>query len=120
MLSYEEALAKILATVTPLTPVGMSLDEAGGLYTTNLNTAQQTDTYVLKGEGAEEWEPRFTYHGFRYVIIEGLPAPPTGATTATCSIWCRTTPTRWRRWAPRARTPTPPGACSSTSSSRRR
>lgn len=28
-------------------------------------------TYVLKGEGTETWEPRFTYYGFRYLQIEG-------------------------------------------------
>ena len=27
----------------------------------------QTDTYFLKGKGTETWEPRFTWHGFRYV-----------------------------------------------------
>ncbi len=31
----------------------------------------QTDTYVLKGGGVEEWEPRFTYHGFQYVEVTG-------------------------------------------------
>ena len=32
-------------------------------------------SYTLKGEGVEEWEPRFTYYGFRYAMIEGaLPA----------------------------------------------
>ncbi|OGV57022.1 MAG: hypothetical protein A2017_17210 [Lentisphaerae bacterium GWF2_44_16] len=29
----------------------------------------QTDRYTLKGSGTEIWEPRFTYHGFRYVKI---------------------------------------------------
>lgn len=28
-------------------------------------------TYVLKGTGIEEWQPRFTYYGFRYVQVEG-------------------------------------------------
>jgi len=37
----------------------------------------QTDTYILKGEGVEVWEPRFTYHGFRYVEITGWPGQPT-------------------------------------------
>ncbi|MBS7564888.1 family 78 glycoside hydrolase catalytic domain [Mucilaginibacter sp. Bleaf8] len=27
--------------------------------------------YVLKGGGAETWQPRFTYYGFRYVQLEG-------------------------------------------------
>lgn len=30
----------------------------------------QTDHYILKGNGPEQWEPRFTYHGFQYVQIE--------------------------------------------------
>ena len=34
------------------------------------------DTYILKGEGEESWEPRFTYHGFRYVQVEGYPGRP--------------------------------------------
>lgn len=34
--------------------------------------AFQTDTYILKGQGNEEWEPRFVYHGFQYVEISGL------------------------------------------------
>ena len=36
----------------------------------------QQDRYVLKGDGLEEWEPRFTYHGFRYVEVEGWPGTP--------------------------------------------
>jgi len=36
--------------------------------------AEATDTYILKGdENGETYEPRFTYHGFRYVEITGLP-----------------------------------------------
>jgi alpha-L-rhamnosidase len=32
-----------------------------------------TDKYLLKGYGVEKWEPKFSYHGFRYVEVEGLP-----------------------------------------------
>jgi alpha-L-rhamnosidase len=35
-----------------------------------------TDKYILKGYGIEKWEPKFTYHGFRYVEAEGLPKKP--------------------------------------------
>jgi alpha-L-rhamnosidase len=42
-------------------------------YTT-LRTAKATDQYVLAGSGTEEFEPRFTFHGFRYAEIEG-PVP---------------------------------------------
>lgn len=36
----------------------------------------QTDQYICKGEGREVWEPRFTYHGFRYVEVTGLAGEP--------------------------------------------
>ncbi|MCX6621864.1 MAG: family 78 glycoside hydrolase catalytic domain, partial [Acidobacteria bacterium] len=36
----------------------------------------QTDSYVLKGEGLETWEPRFTWHAFRHVDVLGAVEPP--------------------------------------------
>jgi len=39
-------------------------------------TAKVTDNYILKGEGVEVYEPRFTYHGFRYVEVTGYPGTP--------------------------------------------
>ncbi|MDF2596736.1 MAG: alfa-L-rhamnosidase, partial [Clostridia bacterium] len=42
----------------------------GSLYTDNLRTAKATDYYILKGDpDGEIYEPRFTYHGFRYIEI---------------------------------------------------
>lgn len=32
----------------------------------------QRDIYILKGEGKEEFEPVFTYHGFRYCVVLGI------------------------------------------------
>ena len=43
----------------------------------NLRSARAEDVYILKGEGEEVWEPRFTYHGFRYVEVTGFPGVPT-------------------------------------------
>ena len=40
----------------------------------------QTDRYTLAGKGREHWEPSFSYHGFRYVQLEGFPGTPTLAT----------------------------------------
>ncbi len=40
-------------------------------------TFGQTDTYILKGDGPEVWEPRFTWHAFRYVDVLDLPIPLT-------------------------------------------
>jgi len=52
------------------------LQPDGTIYRTNLRTAQQTDTYILKGGGTEVFEPHFTYHGFRYVEVTGFPGKP--------------------------------------------
>ncbi len=53
------------------------LDRAGNLYTANLRAAAQTDRYTLRGEGEEVFEPHFTFHGFRYVQVDGYPGVPT-------------------------------------------
>ncbi|HZM74191.1 MAG TPA: glycoside hydrolase family 78 protein [Candidatus Limnocylindrales bacterium] len=45
----------------------------GELCVRPLRDARQTDVYTLRGNGIEEWEPRFTMHGFRYAEIEGWP-----------------------------------------------
>jgi len=49
------------------------------LYVANLRDARATDTYVLKGNGNESWAPRFTYHGFQYVELNGLKYEPSKA-----------------------------------------
>ncbi|RYG71202.1 alpha-L-rhamnosidase [bacterium] len=49
------------------------LATTGPIYTANLRSAAQTDNYTLKGEGEEIWEPRFTFHGFRFVEVQGYP-----------------------------------------------
>jgi alpha-L-rhamnosidase len=53
------------------------LDSDGCMYTKNLRGATSIDTYICKGTGAETWQPRFTFHGFRYVELRGLPEAPT-------------------------------------------
>ncbi len=46
--------------------------ENGELGTRPLRQAAATDTYVMRGDPAgEEWEPRFTFHGFRYAEVDG-------------------------------------------------
>ena len=56
-----------------------TLQPDGSLYVANLRSAKATDIYTLKGGGPEIWEPRFTYHGFRYVEVTGFPGEPTVA-----------------------------------------
>ncbi len=59
---------------------GEMLYEDGRLMTENLRKARATDTYILKGQGVEVWEPQFTYHGFQYVELSGFPGEPTQET----------------------------------------
>jgi alpha-L-rhamnosidase len=47
------------------------LEPDGSLHLANLRSARQLDTYVLRGDGRERFEPRFTFHGFRYVEVTG-------------------------------------------------
>jgi hypothetical protein len=51
---------------------GEMLHADGTVYTENLRFAKATDRYIAKGGGEEVWQPRFTFHGFRYVEVHGL------------------------------------------------
>jgi alpha-L-rhamnosidase len=53
-----------------------TLNKDGSLYVANLRLANAAETYTLKGQSVEVYEPRFTYHGFRYVEVTGYPGEP--------------------------------------------
>jgi alpha-L-rhamnosidase len=56
---------------------GEMLHPDGRLMTENLRRARATDHYILRGDTeGETWQPRFTYHGFQYVELSGLPSKP--------------------------------------------
>jgi len=38
--------------------------------------AEQSDLYIAKGGGEETYTPRFSFHGFRYAEVTGLPRRP--------------------------------------------
>jgi alpha-L-rhamnosidase len=59
------------------------LEPDGSLHLANLRSARPLETYILKGEGVEEHEPRFTFHGFRYVEVTGLPGGGAGLEAIT-------------------------------------
>jgi alpha-L-rhamnosidase len=48
--------------------------------------AKATDTFILGGESSETYEPRFTYHGFRYVEVTGYPGRPTLDDVTGCVV----------------------------------
>jgi alpha-L-rhamnosidase len=56
---------------------GEMLNPDGSIYTANLRGANATDFYIFATNGTVVFEPRFTFHGFRYVEVRGLTVPPT-------------------------------------------
>jgi alpha-L-rhamnosidase len=48
------------------------LQTNGTLYTANYRSAKSTDIYTAAKTGTLEWQPTFTFHGFRYVELSGL------------------------------------------------
>src|SRR5581483_6437604 len=53
------------------------LADTGLLDKQNHPVPQETDYYTLKGDpGGETYAPRFAYHPFRYVQLEGFPGTP--------------------------------------------
>lgn len=56
-----------------------TLNPDGSLYVANLRTARAEDVYIAKGTKGERFEPRFTYHGFRYVEVAGLSGTPSAS-----------------------------------------
>ncbi|MDR1098202.1 MAG: glycoside hydrolase family 78 protein, partial [Tannerella sp.] len=55
---------------------GEVLNDDGTLYTASLRSARQTDVYHPGAEKQIDYEPRFTYHGFRFVEVDGLTQAP--------------------------------------------
>jgi alpha-L-rhamnosidase len=47
------------------------LNKDGTMFTDNLRSALATDRYVAARSGQQTYEPRFTFHGFRYVEVSG-------------------------------------------------
>ena len=52
------------------------LDKDGNFYTENLRAAKCTDTYIFSQDGVVDYEPSFTFHGFRFVQFIGLDQAP--------------------------------------------
>jgi alpha-L-rhamnosidase len=68
---------RVRFTVTAAEGAAITLRHAevmidGEIDMETVRTAKCTDTYISAG-GTDTWEPRFTFHGFRYVEIEGWP-----------------------------------------------
>lgn len=64
------------AGTTAIIRYGEMLNPDGTLYTANLRSAKVTDRYVFESDGTVEYTPKFTFHGYRYLEITGVTAPP--------------------------------------------
>lgn len=51
---------------------GEMLNKDGSLHRKSYRSAHSTDYYVAKEDGIINWQPQFTYHGFRYVQLSGF------------------------------------------------
>ena len=67
------------------------LNADGTVYTENLRTAKATDHFVLGGARVTEFSPQFTFHGFRYAELTGLPTAP-GKDAITAEVFHTDTP----------------------------
>ncbi|WP_199614067.1 alpha-L-rhamnosidase [Paenibacillus alkalitolerans] len=65
------------------------------LYLDNLRKAVQRNKYIIRGGEVEYFEPHFTFHGFRYVEVAGLTAPPTLQTVIGKAVHSATEQTGW-------------------------
>jgi len=69
------------------------LDKEGNFYLENLRKAKAEDTYIFKGEGIENFEPHFTFHGFRYIRVSGYTGEITPNDLTGCVIHSDMEPT---------------------------
>lgn len=74
---------------------GETLLEGRSLYIRNLVSPEiknkldwQKDTYICKGDPAGEcYTPHFTYHGFRYIFVEGISDEQATDDLFTMEVW---------------------------------
>ena len=59
-------------TLNPMTSVAGQIKSRGVGGEGAPDIAWQTDTYIAKGGVEETYQPRFTFHGFRFVEVTGL------------------------------------------------
>lgn len=66
--------AALAGTTVKLHPA--ELLNAGGTVNQESTGSPIYDSYTIRGAGEEKFSPRFVYHGYRYLEIEGMPFEP--------------------------------------------
>ncbi|SCN63957.1 related to alfa-L-rhamnosidase [Fusarium fujikuroi] len=64
--------------------------EHGELGTRPLRHCEARDTYTIRGEGEEVYEPRFTFHGFRYAQVDNWPGSQDDILEKVEAVVCHT------------------------------
>ncbi|KAM5347880.1 hypothetical protein ACJ41O_007704 [Fusarium nematophilum] len=85
-------------SATNLTLKHVEVLENGEISTRPLRSADPTDNFILNGSGPQIWEPRFTFHGFRYVQVENWPeeeTPLVPEAITGVAIWSDMEQTGW-------------------------
>jgi alpha-L-rhamnosidase len=75
---FAELSVSLSAGARILLKYGEKLSSDGRVDQSNIDglVAQnpfQTDEYITRGSGRETWHPRFVYHGFQYIEVDGYP-----------------------------------------------
>ena len=71
------------------------LNPAGEPEYETLRLAAATDRYTLRGGPEESWQPEFTFHGFRYVEVDGWPGTLTEDALRAVVVHSDMAPTGW-------------------------
>jgi alpha-L-rhamnosidase len=84
MIDFGQNLVGVLQIHSLNAPVGQEVSfvhaevlEDGEAATRPLRTAKCIDTIIGSGKTLKDWSPKFTFHGFRYVQVDGWPGLPT-------------------------------------------
>ena len=94
VLDFGQNMAGLVEVVLPETLKGTLvikhaeiLDRDGNFYMENLRTAKCTDIYIYGNEMVgKKVMPHFTYHGFRYIMLEGVSQEVDASRFTACAL----------------------------------
>ena len=75
-LNVKEKEGQLIEVITTEALLTSGKDIFQGSTGGGANGMAQIYKYICKGDGVESWEPKFSYHGFRYAKIKGISSKP--------------------------------------------
>ncbi|NRD23055.1 family 78 glycoside hydrolase catalytic domain [Winogradskyella litoriviva] len=75
-LNVKEKEGQLIEVITTEALLNNGKDIFQGSTGGGANGMAQVYKYICKGDGLESWEPKFSYHGFRYAKITGISKKP--------------------------------------------